>query len=110
MSTCRKFLHQSLFSSAAATASGVGEEVIRIVGWHLMVELMRQGRSPEAACKEAVERIVRRNPAKVKEIQVGFVALHKSGAYGGYSLQKGFMYSLQSKTVQKVFPAKSYYS
>jgi N4-(beta-N-acetylglucosaminyl)-L-asparaginase len=93
----------------AATASGVGEEVIRIVGSHLVVELMRQGRSPEAACKEAVERIVKRNPKKSKEIQVGFVALHKNGSYGGYSLQKGFTYSVQNNKVQKVFSAKSYY-
>ena len=93
----------------AATASGVGEEVIRIVGSHLVVELMRQGRSPEAACKEAVERIVKRNPAKSKDIQVGFVALHKNGTYGGYSLQKGFTYSVQNSKVQKVFPAESYY-
>jgi N4-(beta-N-acetylglucosaminyl)-L-asparaginase len=93
----------------AATASGVGEEVIRIVGSHLVVELMRQGRSPEAACKEAVERIVKRAPAKSKDIQVGFVALHKNGTYGGYSLQKGFTYSVQNSKVQKVFSAKSFY-
>lgn len=93
----------------AATASGVGEEVIRIVGSHLVVELMRQGKSPEAACKEAVERIVRRAPAKSKDIQVGFVALHKNGTYGGYSLQKGFTYSVQNNNLKKVFSAKSYY-
>ena len=93
----------------AATASGVGEEVIRIVGSHLVVELMRQGRTPEAACKEAVERIVKRAPAKSKDIQVGFVALHKNGTYGGYSLQKGFTYSVQNRNVQKVFSAKSFY-
>jgi N4-(beta-N-acetylglucosaminyl)-L-asparaginase len=34
-----------------ATSTGVGEEVIRNVGSFLVVELMRQGRSPEAACK-----------------------------------------------------------
>ena len=54
----------------AATSSGVGEEVIRICGTHLVVEFMRNGLSPEQACKEAVERIVKRNPAKAKEIQV----------------------------------------
>ncbi|WP_308005172.1 N(4)-(beta-N-acetylglucosaminyl)-L-asparaginase, partial [uncultured Chryseobacterium sp.] len=42
----------------AATATGHGEEVIRTVGTHLVVELMRQGRTPQQACKEAVERIV----------------------------------------------------
>ena len=93
----------------AATSSGVGEEVIRIVGSHLVVELMRHGMSPELACKEAVTRIVKRSSERSKNIQVGFVALNKKGEYGGYSLQKGFSYSVKSNTVEKVFPAKSYY-
>lgn len=93
----------------AASASGVGEEVIRIVGSHLVVELMRQGKSPEDACKEAVARIVQRSMEKSKTIQVGFVALNKKGEYGGYSLQPGFTYSVNSKAVTKVFPAGSYY-
>ena len=66
----------------AATSTGVGEEVIRIVGCHLVVELMRQGNSPEDACRLAVERIVKKNPAKAKEVQVGFLALNKNGEYG----------------------------
>jgi N4-(beta-N-acetylglucosaminyl)-L-asparaginase len=93
----------------AATSSGVGEEVIRIVGSHLVVELMRHGMSPELACKEAVNRIVKRSPEKSKTIQVGFVALNKQGQYGGYSLQPGFSYSVKSNTVEQVFKAKSYY-
>ena len=43
-----------------ATSTGVGEEVIRTVGSFLVVELMRQGYSPEEACKEAVMRIVKK--------------------------------------------------
>lgn len=93
----------------AATATGVGEEVIRIVGAHLIVELMRQGYSPEAACKEGVQRIIRRNPDKAKNIQVGFLALHKNGTYGAYSLQKGFTYSVKDRNINKVFNAKSIY-
>lgn len=93
----------------AAAATGVGEEVIRIVGSHLVVELMRQGMKPEAACKEAVQRIIKRSPERSKEIQVGFVALNKQGEYGGYSLQPGFSYSVKSNTTDKVFPAKSHY-
>ena len=93
----------------AATSSGVGEEVIRIVGSHLVVELMRNGMSPEMACKEAVNRIILRSPERSKTIQVGFVALNKKGAYGGYSLQPGFTYSVKSNKVEQVFKAKSYY-
>ena len=80
----------------AATSTGVGEEVIRIVGCHLVVELMRQGNSPEAACKLAIERIIKKNPEKAKTIQVGFLALNKNGEYGAYCLQQGFSYAVYS--------------
>lgn len=92
-----------------ATATGVGEEVIRIVGAHLIVELMRQGRSPQAACREAVERIIKRNPARAKEIQVGFLALNKKGEYGAYCLQKGFTYAVRNQQTDTVFHSNSIY-
>lgn len=93
----------------AATATGVGEEVIRIVGAHLIVELMRQGYSPEAACKEGVERIIKRNPAKAKEVQVGFLALNKKGEFGAYCLQKGFTYAVRNNNEEKIYTPKSIY-
>ena len=43
----------------ACTATGQGEDVIRVAGSHSVVELMRQGLSPEVACKKIVERIVK---------------------------------------------------
>lgn len=84
----------------AATSTGVGEEVIRTVGSFLVVELMRQGLSPQEACKQAVERIIKKNPAKAKEIQVGFLALNKRGEYGAYALQSGFSYAVCDKNKQ----------
>lgn len=93
----------------AATATGVGEEVIRIVGSHLIVELMRQGISPEMACKEAVERIIRRHPLKAKDIQVGFLALNRKGEYGAFCLQKGFTYAVRSEQEEKMYDGKSIY-
>ncbi len=78
----------------AATSTGVGEEVIKICGTHLVVELMRQGLSPEAACKKAVERIVKRNKGNVKDIQVGFIAINKQGEYGAYCIQSGFNFAV----------------
>ncbi len=95
--------------AGAATSSGVGEEVIRICGTHLVVELMRQGRSPEQACTEAVKRIVDRNPAAAKEIQVGFVAISKKGEVGAFSIQKGFSYSVTNAKINETFPAKSFF-
>lgn len=95
----------------AATSSGVGEEVIRICGTHTVIEQMRTGRSPEQACREAVRRIVKRNPAKAKEFQVGFVAISKRGEIGAFAVQKGFSYSITNTEYPngKVFEAKSYF-
>lgn len=84
----------------AATSTGVGEEVVRTVGSFLVVELMRQGYSPEDACKEAVERIIRKKPQKAKEIQVGFLAINKNGQYGAYALQKGFSFAVCNEETQ----------
>jgi N4-(beta-N-acetylglucosaminyl)-L-asparaginase len=78
----------------AATATGQGEDVIRICGSHLVVELMRQGLTPENACKAAVERIIRIKGSKAKEIQVGFIAINKQGGYGGYCIQQGFDFAV----------------
>ena len=78
----------------AATATGQGEDVIRICGAHLVVELMRQGLSPENACKKAVERIIKIKGAAAKDIQVGFIAINKQGEYGGYCIQKGFDFAV----------------
>jgi N4-(beta-N-acetylglucosaminyl)-L-asparaginase len=93
----------------AATSTGVGEEVIRIVGSHLVVEMMRQGRSPEDACREAVMRIVSRNPKAAKEVQVGFLALNKKGEHGAFALQKGFCYAVKSGNDERIIQGKYYY-
>ncbi len=94
----------------AATSTGVGEEVIRICGSHLVVELMRQGNSPQEACEKAVMRVVKNQPQKSKELQVGFLAINKEGAYGAYALQKGFTFAVYSAEIPNtIFQAKSYY-
>ena len=93
----------------SATSTGVGEEVIRIVGSHLVVELMRQGIMPEDACKQAVERIAHKNPEAAKTMQVGFLALNKAGEYGAYALQKGFSYAVKSNKEEKIYNSKSLY-
>jgi N4-(beta-N-acetylglucosaminyl)-L-asparaginase len=93
----------------ACTATGQGEDVIRISGSHTVVELMRQGLSPEQACKKAIERIVRIKKSKAKEIQVAFLALNKKGEVGTYAIQKGFNYAVRNKSSEKLIPAKSWF-
>lgn len=81
----------------AATSTGIGEEVIRISGTHLVVELMRQGRSPQEACEEAVMRVVKNKKNEIdSDFQVGFLALNKNGEYGAYAVNKGFQYAVYS--------------
>lgn len=89
----------------AATSTGVGEEVIRIVGSHTVVELMRQGRTPEEACKEAVERIARKNGNAARDLQVGFLALRRDGAFGAYALQDGFTYAVKDGRTDTIHKA-----
>jgi len=95
----------------AATSSGVGEEVIRICGTHTVIEQMRMGRSPELACREAVRRVVKRDLIKAKDLQVGFLALSKTGVVGAFSIQKGFSFSVTNSQYPKgkVFEAKSWF-
>jgi N4-(beta-N-acetylglucosaminyl)-L-asparaginase len=90
----------------AATSSGLGEEVIRICGTHTVVEYMRNGLSPEQACKKACERIIKRDPEKAKTLQVGFLAMNKKGEYGAYAIQKGFVFSVKSDTENKIHDSK----
>lgn len=78
----------------AATASGVGEEMIRNAASFLVVELMRQGRSPMDACREAIDRVVRKRPEASRRLQVCFLALNRDGEVGAFALHEGFVYAL----------------
>ena len=84
----------------AAVATGHGEEVIRVVGSHLVVELMRQGRKPSEACKEAVNLINKKFKSRNKstqDTQIGFLALNKEGKFGAFALRNGFRYAVCDK-------------
>lgn len=94
----------------AATATGHGEEVIRTVGSHLVVELMRHGFSPQKACEEAVKRIQKNFMAQnrsLKDTQIGFIALNKSGETGAFCLQKGFNYAVRTNEGNSLLDAKA---
>ena len=90
-----------------ATATGQGEEIVKTVGSFLVVELMRQGRSPQEACEEAVNRIVKGNP-NYKDIQVGYIAINKKGETGGYCIHPGFSYRVYSDKGHQNISSTSY--
>ncbi len=76
-----------------AVATGMGELVMKTLGTFLVVELMRQGRSPQQACEEAVDRIAKKLP-NFDDFQIGFLAINKRGEHGSYAIHKGFNYAL----------------
>ncbi len=90
-----------------ATATGHGEYVIKNVGGFLIVELMRQGLSPQKACEKAIARIVKKTK-NYMDIQVGFLAMNKKGETGAFSIHKGFVYALHNGNENKLFDAGYY--
>ncbi|PID82004.1 glycosylasparaginase [bacterium DOLZORAL124_64_63] len=90
----------------AACATGVGEEVMKTLGSFLIVELMRQGLTPDEACREGVERIVRKNP-QWKEVQVGYLALDRQGRVGSYAIQPWFQYARHDATGNRLIDSAS---
>ncbi|MEO0338314.1 MAG: N(4)-(beta-N-acetylglucosaminyl)-L-asparaginase [Bacteroidota bacterium] len=90
-----------------AAATGLGEAVLKSLGSFLIVELMRQGMTPQAACEEAVMRIVRKQPDHVN-LQVGYLAVDKKGNYGGFSIQPGFVYYVQDQNGGQLIEAPSH--
>jgi N4-(beta-N-acetylglucosaminyl)-L-asparaginase len=80
-----------------AGATGVGEVIMKTLGSHLIVELMRNGLSPYAACKEAVMRAVKRIP-DAENLPVYYIAINKQGEFGAYGTNTAFKYAVYSKS------------
>ncbi|HYC96540.1 N(4)-(beta-N-acetylglucosaminyl)-L-asparaginase [Brevundimonas sp.] len=83
-----------------ATATGVGEDVVRVAGSHAVVEAMRAGLDPAAACRRVIERLARLRGAAVARSQVALLALDKQGRAGGFALQPGFTYAVTDASGQ----------
>ena len=78
------------------TATGMGEEVLKTVAAFLVVELMRQGKTPQQACIGAIRRIVQKSGDRYEDFQVGLIALNKHGEIGAYCIHEGFNYNLST--------------
>ena len=84
-----------------ASATGLGEEVLKTVGSFLIVELMRQGKTPQQACEEAIGRIVNKPGKDFKNFQVGYIAVNKKGETGAYSIHEWFSYNIYKNKENK---------
>ena len=90
-----------------ATSTGWGEACMKVAGSFLVVESMRNGKSPAEACRIAIERIIKKQP-KYKDFEgfvIGFAAMNKEGEVGVMSYRKGLLYSLCRDGVNEVFDA-----
>ncbi|KAA3625202.1 MAG: glycosylasparaginase [Flavobacterium sp.] len=90
-----------------ATATGLGEAVLKTVGSFLIVELMRQGKSPQEACEEAIGRIVAKNK-NIADFQVGFIAVNKLGETGAYAIHDGFWVTRYQEDKNENIPSEFY--
>ncbi len=90
----------------AATATGMGELMMKTLGSFLVVELMRQGASAQEACQEAVMRIIRK--LDYKDMQVGYLAIDKTGNMGAYAIHPGFNYAVMQGGKNELIDAKAY--
>lgn len=92
----------------AATATGLGEEVIRICGAFLIVELMRQGRTPQEACEEAVKRAVAKSK-NLDNTQIGFLAMNKEGDFGAHAIRPGFNFAQHHNNGRELIDSGSWF-
>jgi len=89
----------------AATATGLGEAVLKTCGSFLVVELMRQGASPQEACEIAVKRIAAKQA--YKDFQIGYIAVDKAGRTGAFAIHPGFNYALMREGKNTMIDADS---
>lgn len=92
-----------------AVATGMGEEVVKTVGSFLIVELMRQGKSPQEACDEAIDRIVKKQEG-TPNFQVAYIAMDKAGNVGACSIHQGFTYMHHQNNKNNNINVKAYTS
>jgi N4-(beta-N-acetylglucosaminyl)-L-asparaginase len=90
-----------------ACSTGKGEANIKICGSMLIVELMRNGKTPQQACEEAIHRVVKKQ-SDYKDFQLAFLATNKNGEVGAYSLQKGFQYAVAVDGENKLYDSDYY--
>jgi N4-(beta-N-acetylglucosaminyl)-L-asparaginase len=84
----------------AAGSTGRGEANIKVCGAFLIVELMRQGMTPEAACLKTIERVVAMTEKRLLDdkgrprFDLSYYALAKDGRFGGATAYSGGHYAV----------------
>ncbi|HXG00456.1 MAG TPA: N(4)-(beta-N-acetylglucosaminyl)-L-asparaginase [Bacteroidota bacterium] len=100
----------------AAGSTGRGEANLINCSSVMVVEFMRQGKSPEQACLDACKRIVEHNRMRrLKDdagrptFNVNFYAINKRGEYGAAAIYSGSKYALHDGASARLLDAAYLY-
>ncbi|MEX2111165.1 MAG: N(4)-(beta-N-acetylglucosaminyl)-L-asparaginase [Gemmatimonadaceae bacterium] len=93
----------------AAGSTGRGEAAIKACGSFLIVELMRQGLSPEQACLKTIERVIATTERRLLQrgrplFDLQFYALAKDGRFGAASAYEGGRFTVADAQGARVLP------
>ncbi len=94
----------------AVCGTGMGEEIIKVNGSHAVLEQMRQGKTPDDACRIVVERIVNRLKKAGKStenLQCAFIAIAPNGFYGSFAIKDGFQFAVKSENEERLVNSSS---
>lgn len=88
------------------SATGLGEEIIRVCGSYQVVEFMRQGIEPMEAIRRVMERMTRRrDPKKIPDFYAAFVALRADGMVGYGATGKDFQAAITRGAKEQLLDA-----
>ena len=97
-------------TAGAAGSTGRGEAAIKACGSFLIVELMRQGLSPEQACLKTIERVIATTERRLLDprgrplFDLQFYALAKDGRFGAASAYEGDRFAVADAQGARLVP------
>ena len=94
----------------AAGSTGRGEANIKVCGAFLIVELMRQGMSPDEACMKTIERVIAMTERRLLNergrplFNLQFYALAKDGRFGSAAAYEGGNFAVADSQGARLVP------
>src|SRR3989440_252960 len=94
----------------AAGSTGRGEANIKVCGAFLIVELMRQGMSPDQACMRTIERVIAMTEPRLLDgngrplFDLQFYALAKDGRFGSATAYEGSRFAVADGSGARLVP------
>ena len=94
----------------AAGSTGRGEANIKVCGAFLIVEMMRQGMSPDQACMRTIERVIAMTERRLLDARgrplfdLQFYALAKDGRFGSATAYEGGSFAVADSQGARLVP------